>query len=209
MKEGILPPEEFRSQFLSSSRFAPLIENTRRFLDTHPSIHHYDFLRSFTGRLYEELGYLWLRGRLGHKVRLLDPDETLSYFLDLYGGLPTQTLLQGGIFNEYVPDGIVLPHEGEGDGDAIVIEYTTSAANARLPAYIHHKEQMVGTLRKRFRPIFGRGKLDIIFTQETYRTVAHTHVADQRTRLRASPHSGPAVSSFARELVAKEFPQLK
>ncbi len=209
MKEGILPQEEFRSQFLSSSRFAPLIENTRRFLDTHPSIHHYDFLRSFTGRLYEELGYLWLRGRLGHKVRLLDPDETLSYFLDLYGGLPSQALLQGGILNEYVPDGLILPIEEGGRGDAVVVEYTATAANARLPTYIHHKEEMVGNLRKRFPPLFGHGKLEIIFTEETFRTVAHTHVADQRTKLRSSSHSHPHVGAFARELVATQFPELK
>lgn len=209
MKEGILPQEEFRSQFLSSSRFAPLIENTHRFLDAHPSIHHYDFVRSFTGRLYEELGYLWLQGGLGHNVRLLDPDETLSYFLDLYGGLPSQALLQGGILNEYVPDGVILPVDQAGTGDAVVVEYTATAANARLPKYIHHKEEMVGKLRKRFPPLFGCGKLEIIFTEETFRTVAHTHVADQRTTLRSSSHSYTDVSSFAKELVATQFPQLK
>ena len=210
MVEANSPTPDEVSEFMSSDRRAALIENTARYLEMHPDPHHADFLRSFAGRVFEELGYLWCRKRLGHKQRLLDPDETLAYFLDLYGGLPSQTLLQGGVFNEYLPDGIILPGEGNPlASDAVVVEYTASSPNARLSKYIHHKEEMVRTLRKRFPPIFGHGKLQIIFTVDSYPTVKNTKNVDARTSLFAAPHSHGNVYSLTQTLIEQHFPHIR
>lgn len=162
-----------------------------------------DFQNSFAGRLFEELGYLWYSKQIGELNRLLNPDETIEYFLALYRGLPAQALLQGGILNEYVPDGLILGDEASGGG--VIVEYTARGPNSSLPKYIHHKGVMVGVLRKRYPEIFGKGNLQIIFAQDTHLTVQRTRGVDNRTTLMPSPFKHDEVHAFAQELVGSHF----
>jgi len=159
-KEIPQPNKDFRDRFRSSSRFEALIKNTEAFLQAHPHIqtHRVDFQGSFAGRLFEELGYLWYIKGLEDKYRLLDTDETQTYFLQLYGGLPSQTLLQGGIFNEYLPDGVILPADGYPlKGDAVVVEYTVSAPNAPFQNTFITKKKWLNDYEKDFRKYLEKG----------------------------------------------------
>lgn len=205
-KEIPQPNNDFRDRFRSSSRFEALIKNTEAFLQAHPHIqtHRVDFQGSFAGRLFEELGYQWYSEQLNDSRKLLDPDETIAYFLDLYGGTPSQSLLQGGIFNEYVPDGVILGDDIK--GDAVIVEYTVRGPKlSSLPQYIHHKGKMVKALRKRFPEIFGGGRLEIVFTHDTLPIVQKTKGIDSRTKLRAAPFQHDEVHAFAQELVRTCF----
>ena len=156
LKENPQPNHaDFRELFRSSDRFDALIQNTNAFIESRRHFFPMEFQKSFTGRVFEEIGYLWFRARLKPHQRLLDPDQTQEHFLDLYGGLPAHTLLQGGILNEYLPDGLILSDD-EGQGSAVIVEYTAQDRNARLPKYIHHKEDMVKVLRKDFLIVLGK-----------------------------------------------------
>lgn len=205
LKEIPTPHNDFKESFRSSDRFGALISNTQKFLEVHPRTHRMDFQGSFAGRLFEELGYLWYGKQLGTDQRLLDPDETLQYFLDLYAGMPSQTFLQGGILNEYVPDGVILG-DGIVGGNAVIVEYTVRGPKpSSLPKYIHHKGVMVGNLRKRFPEIFGHGRLEIVFTQDTHETIMRTRGLDPRTTLISAPYKHDEVHAFAQELVGTHF----
>lgn len=205
LKENPQPNHaDFRDIFHSSDRFEALMQNTREFKKSHPGLYPLEFQKSFTGRVFEEIGYLWFRTRLKPHQRLLDPDQTQEHFLELYGGLPAHTLLQGGILNEYLPDGLILSDD-EGQGNAVIVEYTAQDRNARLPKYIHHKEDMVKSLRKRFPDSFGKGKLQIIFTHDVHKTVKRTRGVDQRTTLTSTPFHHDDIHAYAQELVRVHF----